>query len=92
MLLGGAVAAIVTYINRYSLLDMLKVILTSLLIFLLLGYIAKIIFDKYVPIPEEENPEETSEDGSVIEKVLEEGEEYEDNAENVFDENQFGDE
>lgn len=70
MLLGCAVAAIVTYINGYGLQKMLKVILVSLLIFLCMGMIIKFLFDKYIPPIEEE--EVTDDEGSVIEKTSEE--------------------
>jgi len=70
-LLGCLVAAIVTYINKYELVKSLKIILVVLLIFLCIGLFIKHLFEKYIP-PIEEEPEE-QEDGSVIEKVSEEG-------------------
>lgn len=87
MLLGGAVAAIVTFINGYDLTNMLKIILFSLIVFLIMGVAIKLILDKYVPYVEKTEEEETAEDGSVIEKTDEEGmeqseAEYEEDLEN----------
>lgn len=70
MLLGCSVASIVMYINGYEFGKMLKVLLGVLLLFLILGLIIKIVIDKNIPLPEEE--EEISEDGEVIEKQSEE--------------------
>lgn len=72
-LLGCAVAAIVTYINRYSLEKTLKIILVVLFIFLFMGLFIKHLFEKYIPPIEEPEPEEEDE-GSVIEKKPEDGE------------------
>lgn len=69
MLLGGAVAVISTYINGYELIDMLKVLLVSLIIFLIIGFVAKIIIDKYVPYIEELDEEVETDEGSFMEKT-----------------------
>ncbi|MDE6419633.1 MAG: hypothetical protein K2K87_03785, partial [Lachnospiraceae bacterium] len=45
MLLGGAVAVIVTYIRGFSLREILVIVLVSLLGFYILGLILKRIFD-----------------------------------------------
>ena len=74
MLLGCAVAVIVTYINGYGLADMLKVILIVLIVFLIMGLFIKHLFEKYIPPIEEEEPEVIDDEGSVIEKTSEEGE------------------
>lgn len=68
MLLGGAVAVICCYVNRYSLTEMLKVLLASLLLFLIIGLFAKGILDKYVPYVEAQDEEAAPDEGSVIEK------------------------
>lgn len=69
MLLGCSVASIVMYINGYEFGKMLRVLLFVLLLFLILGLIVKIVIDKNIPLPEED--EEISEDGEVIEKQSE---------------------
>ena len=66
MLLGGAVACIVAYINHYSLGDMLAVLSISLMIFLVIGVAIKLIFDSF-KLPEEET-EKVDDDGEVVEK------------------------
>ena len=70
MLLGCLVAVIVTYINGYEFLKMLKVLLIVIFIFLFMGLLIKYLFDKYIP-PIEEEPEVVDDEGSVIEKTSE---------------------
>ena len=65
MLLGCLVAAVMSYINHYSLEKMLKTILVALIIFLIMGCVIKGLFDKYIPKIEETS--ETDEDGVVRE-------------------------
>jgi len=72
MLLGSAVAVIVTYLNGYSLTEMLKILLGVLILFLFIGLIIKHLFEKYIPPIEEENNKESEDEGSVIEKTSEE--------------------
>lgn len=68
MLLGGAVASIVTYFNGYSLKQTLIILLICLFAFYILGVICKRVLDSFkIPIPETE--EEDSE-GEVIEKEV----------------------
>ena len=71
-LLGCAVAAIVTYINKYDLLKTLKILLAVLFIFLFIGLVIKYLFEKYIPYIEEVE-EEADDEGSVIEKTPEDG-------------------
>lgn len=71
MLLGCAVAVIVTYINGYSLEGMLKVLIAVLFIFLFIGLFIKRLFEKYIP-PTEDIDTAIGEDGAVIEKPVEE--------------------
>lgn len=79
MLLGLSVAVIITYINGYTLTEMLKVLLIVLFVFLFIGLIIKHLFDKYIPVIEE-TPETEEDEGSVIEKTSDEG--MDDSAEN----------
>ena len=67
MLLGGAVACIVTYINHYDLKDMLTVVIVALLIFLIMGIAIKMILDSF-KLPEEDKVDD---EGEVVEKQLE---------------------
>ncbi|MDO4188792.1 MAG: hypothetical protein Q4D29_07355 [Lachnospiraceae bacterium] len=73
-LLGCLVAVVVTYINGYGLEKMLKILLLVLFIFLFMGLIIKHLFEKYIP-PIEEEPEETEDEGSFMEKTSENDEE-----------------
>lgn len=72
MLLGCSVAVIVTYMNGYTLMQTLKILLCVLVLFLFIGLIIKHLFDKYIP-PVDEEPEVLDDEGSVIEKASEEG-------------------
>ena len=65
MLLGCSVAAVMSYINHYSLEKMLKTILVALIIFLIIGCVIKGLFDKYIPKVVEASNED--EDGVVRE-------------------------
>lgn len=64
MLLGGAVACIVAYINNYNLKDMLMVVTLALVLFLGLGVVIKLIFDSF-KFPDEEKVDD---EGEVVEK------------------------
>lgn len=72
MLLGGAVAAIVTYMRGFSLREILVIVLVSLLGFYILGLILKRIFDSFRIRQKEEEEDGTLEEGEVIEKEPEE--------------------
>lgn len=74
MLLGGAVSCIVTYINHYDLKDTLVVVTLSLVVFLVLGVIIKIILDSF-DIPGEDKVDD---EGEVVEKQGELPEDSED--------------
>lgn len=68
MLLAGSVACIVTYLNKYTLKEMLVVLFVVLVVFLVIGLIVKRIFDSlHLPGEDAVNP-----DGEVIEKSEEE--------------------
>ena len=66
MLLAGAVATIVTYINHYSLEDMLVVLILTLIVFLIIGVAIKLVFDSFHI--EEPDEEKVDDDGEVVEK------------------------
>ncbi|MBR6159540.1 MAG: hypothetical protein IKQ40_04490 [Lachnospiraceae bacterium] len=72
MLLAGAVATIVTYINHYSLEDMLVVLILTLIVFLIIGVAIKLIFDSFHI--EEPDEDRVDDDGEVVEKTAEAGE------------------
>lgn len=72
MLLGGAVAVIVTYIRGFSLREILVIVLVSLLGFYILGLILKRIFDSFRIRQKKEEEDGTPEEGEVIEKEPEE--------------------
>ena len=64
MLLAGALACIVTYINRYDLNDMLITLIWVLPVFLIIGFIVKKIFDSF-QMPDENAVDD---EGEVVEK------------------------
>ncbi len=66
MLTGGAVASVITYINHYSLTEMLVIVLLSLIVFYIFGAILKRIFDSFKIITKIELKENV--EGEVIEK------------------------
>ncbi len=77
MLLAGSATCIVTYINHYSFRDMLSALIIVLIIFLILGLIAKAILDS-VHLPGEDA---VGPDGEVVEKSDEEENNEEENPE-----------
>ncbi|MBQ7588522.1 MAG: hypothetical protein IJT37_10925 [Lachnospiraceae bacterium] len=64
MLLAGAVACIVTYLDHYSLHDMLVVLLIVLILFLIIGLVIKKVFDKF----EISDDKRVDDEGEVLEK------------------------
>ena len=67
MLLAGAVATIVTYINHYDLEDMLVVLILTLIVFLIIGVTIKLVFDSFhIEQPDEDRVDD---DGEVVEKT-----------------------
>ena len=68
MLLAGSVACIVTFINHYSLKDMLIVLILTLVVFLIIGLVIKAILDSF-ELPVEED--KVDDEGEVVEKVVE---------------------
>ena len=67
MLLAGSVAVIVTYINHYSLEDMLAVLILTLIVFLIIGVVIKMIFDSFHI--EEPDEDRVDDEGEVVEKT-----------------------
>ena len=82
MLLAGAVVTIVTYINHYSLEDMLVVLILTLIVFLIIGGVIKMIFDSFhIEVPDKDRVDD---EGEVVDKTGlsdEEGDEGEGEAE-----------
>lgn len=70
MLLGGAVTSVVCFINHYSLKDMSIFVLCSLVVFLILGFLLKKLFDsfKLVDNPRKKKEKEAKDEGEVIQK------------------------
>ncbi len=67
MLLAGSVAAIVTYINHYSFNDMLVVLILTLVVFLIIGVVIKLIFDSFhIETPDKDRVDD---DGEVLDKT-----------------------
>ena len=76
MLLAGSVVTIVTFINHYSLEDMLVVLILTLIGFLIIGVAIKLVFDSFHI--EEPDADRVDDDGEVVEKtVIPEGNEEE---------------
>ncbi|MCR5591149.1 MAG: hypothetical protein K6F73_06395 [Lachnospiraceae bacterium] len=67
MLLAGAVSTIVTYINHYSLEDMLVVLILTLIVFLIIGVAIKLVFDSFHI--EEPDEDKVDDEGEVLEKT-----------------------
>ena len=67
MLLAGAVATIVTYINHYSLEDMLVVLILTLIGFLIIGVVIKLIFDSFHI--EEPDEDRVDDEGEIVDKT-----------------------
>lgn len=66
MLTGGAVASVITYINHYTLTEMLVIVLVSLIGFYIFGAILKKVFDSFKIVTTIEHKENA--EGEVIEK------------------------
>ncbi len=72
MLLGGAVTAVSCFVRHFPIILMLEGILISLVIFLIIGEIIKMLLDRIViKPPETEEEDEEKSDGAVIEKTVE---------------------
>ncbi|MCR4909544.1 MAG: hypothetical protein K5985_12005 [Lachnospiraceae bacterium] len=72
MLLGGSVTAVSCFVRHFPVIMMLEGILISLVIFLIVGEIIKMLLDRIViKPPEKEEQDEEKSDGEVIEKTAE---------------------
>ncbi len=67
MLLAGSVSAIVTYINHYSFEDMLVVLILTLIVFLIIGVVIKMIFDSFHI--EEPDEDKVDDEGEIVDKT-----------------------
>lgn len=77
MLVAGAVASIIAYIKDYELTRMLWTLLAALIVFYLLGTVLKKVLDLFDAQIEKADEEKRNE-GSVIEKEVEEEPDIED--------------
>ncbi len=68
MLAAGAVACIITFIRKYSMLEKLVTLFAVLVLFYLLGSILKWVLDYF----DAQNEKKRQEEGEVIEKEMEE--------------------
>lgn len=73
MLLAGAVTCIVTYLNGYEIRDTLMILIWVLIIFLIIGIVVKKILDSF-HMPD---ADAVDDEGEVIKKNPEDGEEEE---------------
>lgn len=72
MLIAGSVACIITYLNNYSLKEMLITLIWVMIVFLILGIVVQLLFEKFeIGV----QPEVEEEDGEVVEKTGDESEE-----------------
>ena len=71
MLLAGAVTCIVTFLNRYEIKDTLMILIWVLIVFLIIGCVIKKILDSF-HMP---NEDAVNDEGEVIKKNSEDGEE-----------------
>lgn len=73
MLVAGVVTCIITYVQKYSILEKLLSLFFVLLLFYFLGSLLKWTLDYF----EEQNAKKNAEEGEVIEKESEEGKDRE---------------
>lgn len=66
MLMAGAIASILTFLNHYDIKDMLFILLIVLVIFYILGLVVKKILDTFTVVDEKS----VSDEGEVIEKEV----------------------
>ena len=75
MLAAGSIAVVVTYINHYSLEDMLVVLILTLIVFLIIGVAVKLVFDSFHI--EEPDEDRVDDEGEVVDKTESQDEEKE---------------
>ncbi len=86
MLLAGAVTCIVTFMNGYEIKDTLVILIWVLIIFLIIGIVVKKILDSF-HMPDEDAVDD---EGEVIKKNPEDGEEGEKTSEETAGEGSKG--
>ena len=74
---GGLLACIITMINPYKTYEMFLIILAALIVFYIVGAIARIIINKVLFVTKVEEDDETDEEGDEASEKTEEGEEAE---------------
>ena len=71
---GGLLACIITMINPYETYEMFLIILVALIVFYIVGSIARMIINKILFITKVEEDDETTEEGDGAEENTEQGE------------------
>ena len=71
---GGLLACIITMINPYETYEMFLIILVALIVFYIVGSIARMIINKILFITKVEEDDETTEEGDEAEENTEQGE------------------
>ena len=71
---GGLLACIITMINPYETYEMFLIILVALIVFYIVGAIARMIINKILFITKVEEDDETTEEGDEAEENTEQGE------------------
>ena len=71
---GGLLACIITMINPYETYEMFLIILAALIVFYIVGAIARMIINKILFVTKVEEDDETAEEGGETGENTEEGE------------------
>ena len=71
---GGLLACIITMINPYETYEMFLIILAALIVFYIVGAIARMIINKILFVTKVEEDDETAEEGDETGENTEEGE------------------
>ena len=74
---GGLLACIITMINPYETYEMFLIILAALIVFYIVGAIARKIINKILFVTKLDDDSETDEEGEATEDEAKEGEEAE---------------
>ena len=76
MLVAGAIACVLGFVNRYDTTDFFVMVLMVLVVFYILGSIIKVIIDKnFSEVTDDERAEETEESEKMKENIESESEE-----------------
>ncbi len=78
MMIAGLSSAVMTRLNRYPMKDALIIILVSMIVFLIFGEVIKAVLDRF----EMQDESAVDENGEMIEKAGEDGEEEENKSDN----------